>query len=621
MHNPRERMTAGVLNPHPWREWAWLYVVNCAFTLIIQSGYVLGLSTGLTGPARFGFAMAYVSQAGFLNLFPALLTAWPLRHWRQKTFARLFAGALYAVLQVSVLADIVIFRLFQRHFDSLIWNVLTTKGAGDSVRVNAVSVLTAAAAVLAVIGISMALALRVARGLVVCRLRLALMPLLIALLTERATLAMIDLWDNSAMQTVRDTLPLYEPLRIQGLAKSFGYKRPPGEVRVLPLSSGSLDIPKHPLGFGPEARTPNIIVMAIEGGRADSLDDKAMPYLSVLARDSFRLMKHFSTGNETRFGIFGLLYGLPATYWSRVLAQNMSPPWLDLLATRGYEFQILSCTDLNYPEFRQTAFVKLAASITDHWNAPHRERDRLMTDRFLGYLSDRASHPNPSRPFFGFLFFDASHQPYEHPPEDDVFESRLQSSEINYAKLAVSPAAAQALKGSYLDSLHYIDREIGRILKALQDTGEFQRTIIIIVGDHGEEFGEVGHFGHTSSFNRFQTQTFGVMHLPGEPPRIVDHLTSHASFVPSVLTWMGVTNALEDYTTELPIQGTDSHQSAVIAGWSNSALVKEDSITVFKQYRTLYLDKDYQELPKDDPRRLSARETLQALNQMRAFLK
>jgi len=71
-----------------------------------------------------------------------------------------------------------------------------------------------------------------------------------------------------------------------------------------------------------------------------------MPNLSQLGRDSFRLTKHFSTGNETRFGIFGLCYGLPGNYWVRALKQKISPPWFDLLASNGYEFKILSCTDL-----------------------------------------------------------------------------------------------------------------------------------------------------------------------------------------------------------------------------------------------------------------------------------
>ena len=154
-------------------------------------------------------------------------------------------------------------------------------------------------------------------------------------------------------------MPLYQPLTIKHLAKRFGYKRPPGEIRILPDSAKSLHLPQHPLGLQTGAREPNILFIAIEGGRSDALDDKTMPNLSKLAGDSFRLTKHFSTGNETRFGIFGLLYGIPGTYWHGALAQSVSPPWFDLLARRGYEFRIMSCTDLNYPEFRQTCFVKL----------------------------------------------------------------------------------------------------------------------------------------------------------------------------------------------------------------------------------------------------------------------
>ena len=607
-------------NPSPWREWAWLYLSNCILTMVLQLGYILDLSTGLHGIACLPFAMAIVSQAGFLNLVPALLTAWPLLRWRHRIWARLFAGFMFALLQVSLLVDIVIFRLFQRHFDSLVWNVLTTKGAGDSVRVDPASVVTAAAIVFMLIGGSLAFALWVAPRLAPRRVRFGLATILIALFLERTAFAVIDLRDNSTVQAVRDTLPLYQPLTIKHLAKRFGYKRPPGEIRVLPDSAKSLHLPQHPLGLQTGAREPNILFIAIEGGRSDALDDKTMPNLSKLAEDSFRLTKHFSTGNETRFGIFGLLYGIPGTYWHGALAQSVSPPWFDLLARRGYEFRIMSCTDLNYPEFRQTCFVKLTNDITDQWNAPHLDRDQLMTDKFLNYLTERAGQPAPAHPFFGFLFFDGSHQPYEHPPEDNLYEGS-KSGEINYLKLTLSPAGAQALKGSYLNSLHYIDRQIGRIVKALQDRGEYGRTVIVVAGDHGEEFGELGHFGHCSSFNRFQTQTFGVLHLPGETPRLVNHVTSHVDFVPSVLTWMGITNALGDYTTGEPIEGKEIRNWALLAGWRDTALFNEDSITIFKPSRTLYLDMSDHELPKDDPRRTPGSETLQALQEIRVFFK
>lgn len=622
MTDPAHRLTTTATNSKPWSEWAWIYLGNCLVTLVLQLGYVLGISTGLQGFACLAFALAMVSQAGFLNLIPAVLTAWPLLCWRNRTSARLVAGFIFALLQVAVLADLVIFRLFQRHFDSLVWNVLTTKGAGDSVRVDAASMMMAAVIIFFFIVASLAFAQWGSPRLVRRRWRWqwGLVIILIALLGERTFFAAVDLRDNTTMRAVRDTLPLYQPLTFKRLAKRLGYKRPPGEIRILPDSAKSLQLPKHPLGLSADARKPNILFIAVESGRADALDEKTMAHVSQLAADSIRLKRQFSTGDETRFGLFGLLYGIPATYWHRALAQNVSPPWFDLLTGAGYEFKIMSCTDLNYPEFRQTAFVKLTNAITDRWEGPRAERDRRMADQFIQFLTDRARQPTVAPPYFGFLFFDASHQPYQHPAEYNLYPGAA-SGEISYLRLTISPDSAVALKGSYLNSIHYIDEQIGRIVQALKEHGGYQNTIIVVVGDHGEEFAELGHFGHCSGLNRFQTQTLGLLHLPGASPSVVEHVTSHVDFVPSVLTWMGITNPLSDYTTGLPIQGPEPRKQALLAGWQDTALAKADSITVFKPSRTLYQDMDGQELPKGDPRRVSSSEILQALKETTVFYK
>ena len=615
------RIKTLAVHSQPGREWAWIFLGNCLVTLVLQLGYVQGLSTVLHGAAKVAFALAMVSQAGFINLFPALLTAWPMLGWRRRAWARLVTGIIFVLFQVAVLADIVVFRLFQRHFDSLVWNVLTTKGAGDSVRVDSGSILIAAVILLIFIAACLAFTLWAVPRVAHWRLRFGFIVILIALLGERTFFAAIDLRDNSTMQAVRDTLPLYQPLTIKRLAKRFGYKRPPAEVRILADSAKSLSLPKQPLGLSAtNARTPNILFIAMEGARSDALDEKTMPNLSRLAGDSYRLARHVSTGNETRFGIFGLFYGVPGTYWHRALAQSVAPPLFDLLDRCGYEFKILSCTDLNYPEFRQTVFLKLTNSIVDQWNAPHLERDRLMTDHFIHYLADRAGRPAAAPPFFGFLFFDASHQPYEHPTEDEIYPGS-KSGEINYLKLTLSSAGATALKDSYLNSLHYIDRQIGRVVQALQERGEYEHTIIVVVGDHGEEFGDLGHFGHCTAFNRFQTQTIGVFHLPGATPRVVEHLTSHMDFVPSVLTWMGVTNAPGDYSTGMPIDGPETRNWALVSGWQTTAVVCEESMTVFKSSRTIYMDKDGQGISKGDPRCATGGEIMQALKETTFFFK
>jgi membrane-anchored protein YejM (alkaline phosphatase superfamily) len=158
-------------------------------------------------------------------------------------------------------------------------------------------------------------------------------------------------------------------------------------------------------------------------------------------------------------------------------------------------------------------------------------------------------------------------------------------------------------------------------VKALRDRGEYDRTIIVVAGDHGEEFGELGHCGHGNSFNHFQTQTFAVLHLPGEAPQIINHVTSHVDFVPSVLTWMGITNAPGDYTTGKPIPGRETRTWALMASWQDTALFDGNSITVFEKSQMRYLDLDCHELSKYDPRRASSDETTRAWQDLQLFLK
>lgn len=42
----------------------------------------------------------------------------------------------------------------------------------------------------------------------------------------------------------------------------------------------------------------------------------------------------------------------------------------------------------------------------------------------------------------------------------------------------------------------YVDKQIGRVVDALKNNGVYENTIIVIVGDHGEELGEHGEYGH-----------------------------------------------------------------------------------------------------------------------------
>lgn len=611
-----------------WYDLAWLFLVNIVFTTAIEACYLIGKPNDL--PVIIGWALPalFVSHAAFLNLLPALLSA-PLVIGRMPGKWRYaLAGTIWGLFHILLVFDVSIFRLFERHFDGMIWALLTTPGFFDSVRIGTATVIMVLAVWSGVMIASLFLAIwfvpfmrRTWRG---CRPLFLLFGFLIAAFTwERATLVWLDVRGVVALQPVMDTLPYYQPIKATKFAARFGYQRPPRPLTILPGAGGILDLPKNPLGPIQGLRKPNIIIILVEGGRFDTLNDKIMPHLSALARDSWRLQRHFSSGNETRVGIFGLLYSVHGTYWTPTLAKQKSPPWLDLLQTCGYDMRILSSTDLNYPEFRQTAFVHCTNTIIDRVGGGRLWRDRKITDIFLAFLDERrADTGGQARPFFGFLFFDASHQPYDHPPEDAIFPSKIKPRDINYALLAMANKQNDDLRNLYFNSLHYTDRQIGRIVEGVKKAGEYDRTIFIVVGDHGEEFGEMGRFGHTSSFNRYQTQTLGVLRLPGESPQVVTDITSHIDFAPTVLAWMGVTNAPADYSNGRILPLPTSRTMVITSGWQKTAFVKDASITVFWQGRTEAFATDNDApIPPGDPRRPTSLEILAGIEELRFFLK
>jgi arylsulfatase A-like enzyme len=96
----------------------------------------------------------------------------------------------------------------------------------------------------------------------------------------------------------------------------------------------------------------------------------------------------------------------------------------------------------------------------------------LVAERALAWLAAR----DPRRPFFCWLHFYDAHRPLTAP------ESFVR----------------QARGNAYLAEVARADQALGRVLEALASSGELERTVIAVVGDHGEANGEHGEGTHGS---------------------------------------------------------------------------------------------------------------------------
>src|SRR6266536_3289209 len=143
-------------------------------------------------------------------------------------------------------------------------------------------------------------------------------------------------------------LPLFSPLRDSrrlvklGLVDQARAREESMAATLAGRPGDALRYPQAPLRCEPRPPLLNVMLIVVDGMRADALAPISAPRLAALAPSALRFDQHWSGGNVSRPGMFSLFYGLPATYW-KVFADQAQPPVLmDLFRQYGYQFGIFA---------------------------------------------------------------------------------------------------------------------------------------------------------------------------------------------------------------------------------------------------------------------------------------
>jgi arylsulfatase A-like enzyme len=92
---------------------------------------------------------------------------------------------------------------------------------------------------------------------------------------------------------------------------------------------------------------------------------------------------------------------------------------------------------------------------------------------------------------------------------------------------------------AYDGEIAFVDHELGRLLEAVRASG--RKTLVVVVGDHGEALGEHGEWTHGHLLQEATLQIPLILHAPGGLPRglHVDARVSQVDLLPTILTLLG----------------------------------------------------------------------------------
>jgi len=143
-----------------------------------------------------------------------------------------------------------------------------------------------------------------------------------------------------------------------------------------------------------------------------------------------------------------------------------------------------------------------AGAVTDNENNG-RKIAGDVSRAFLSWLDDRPA----DRPFFAFLNYFDSHDPYFAEPPFDTLFGPPRPMTLVWGKLP-DTAQISAWTDGYDRSLAYLDDALGRLFDELDRRGTLDETIVVVTSDHGELLGEHGFLRHST------TLYLPVLHVP-----------------------------------------------------------------------------------------------------------
>ena len=306
---------------------------------------------------------------------------------------------------------------------------------------------------------------------------------------------------------------------------------------ALPPALAATLRPKAPPG------SPNLLFVLIDTWRADhagflGYERPVSPRLDALSEEGVVFENALAQSGWTKPSVATLLTGLlPSEHRAisqpqlglRVRGINLPPratTLVELFAARGWETGMWSNNPNILPE---RGFAQGADHFVDYF---HQRREGFDAGRSEHMLPDverwLEARSSSERPFCAYVHVMDPHYPYVAPPPfAGTFAAELAEGETGFqleGELiqeyrrgekdlgAITPSMVQRLLDIYDEELLYVDHYVGGFLERVFE--DHPDTVVVVVGDHGEEFLEHGQLGHSHSLYRELTHVPLVLWAP-----------------------------------------------------------------------------------------------------------
>ncbi|OPL18495.1 MAG: hypothetical protein AVO35_03975 [Candidatus Aegiribacteria sp. MLS_C] len=158
------------------------------------------------------------------------------------------------------------------------------------------------------------------------------------------------------------------------------------------------------------------------------------------------------------------------------------------------------------------------------------------------------------QPFLAVLHLYDPHIPYDPPPPwDTLYAGSITGSirqggsqidtmqAVNSGNAELSPEGLRSMIDLYDGEIAFTDSQLQRLFRHLRSSGRGETTVIVVVGDHGEEFMEHSGIEHGRTLYQEVLHVPLIMSGPGIPRgTVVDRVCAQVDLLPTILEILGM---------------------------------------------------------------------------------
>lgn len=541
----RQRYREKVSQMISWGHWFALF--NIIFAFILGSRYLFVSDWPASLAGRIYAFTSWMGHFSFIVFAAYLLIVFPLTFVVMSQRLLRFLSAIIATAGLTlILIDSAVFNRFHLHLNPVVWELVVNPDQTEMARDWQLMFISVPAIFL----VEMLFATWSWQKLRSLNRRSFGKPLAVLFIVAFFTSHLMYIWADAnfyrPITMQRSNLPLSYPMTARRFLEKHGLLDAQEYQRRLVQQGNpeavSVAYPLNDITFRDKGTGSNLLIITVDGLNESTIA-KSLPHLAQFAQQNVRFTQHYSSGNNADSGLFGLFYGISASYMDGVLSNRVPSALVNSLGKQGYQFGLFAADGFASPLYRQ-------ALLADYSLPPSQPQSNAQTTaQWQRWLEGQKSQ---SSPWFSYLSLDGN----------DTSDNGGKNIARRYNRTAAD-----------------VDKQIQQVLTTLQEKGLLDKTVVVITAEHG-----VALDGDDSLGNRANLQVPLIVHWPNTPAQQVDKLTDHQDIMTTLMQrLLHVSTPAADYS-----QGEDLFAAQRRHDWVAST--NERQLVITTPDVTLVLD-------------------------------